>query len=601
MKCPFLIKRSEVYDDDGKKIDEEVELLACMKNECMVYDSATKLCSLLSSNMKTGVLIDDYKKGVKDLKDEMSRGVDALGEGISATGSKLQEEIVGRLDVQKKQIEVMILGFDKLQEAFSSKFEELNIGLQNLGNAIADKVATLSEVFERQSEGLKAAVGSLQEKVSELNTNNMRVSDTMLAGIDSVGGRLSEEMTGLKMQSAEAIERAVKDLATKFDDVNQHLSTMSEATGAQNQALVDKIAGIDEVMKTVTNELRFDVSSTADRFRDEISGYLNSVKSEIVNLKTGQTASLDNLRGDFTELRSAFSNAASSLESMAAMMENLNNNYLQSLGKIAALAEGMRTGVAEVGESMTKSMKDMTSEASNRLGAVGKQYEKTFSAVEKFAERFEDLNNRVVEMTSSITNEFNESIDRQTKLSEYTKDILQNIQNFLQKEADRFEKEKELSRKKTALDHFDRATLYFYRGNYELALNEIDRSLEIDKTAEYFNLKGLILAELGKYEDSKEAYLQAIEKEPEFAELHNNLGLLYLKMKNVNEAILSFEESVKKNVNNAMAYVNLGKALIELERFDEALKAYNQALHIDPSNQEAKEAVKLYKEGKIEA
>ncbi len=250
---------------------------------------------------------------------------------------------------------------------------------------------------------------------------------------------------------------------------------------------------------------------------------------------------------------------------------------------------------------MAESMKTVTSEASERLSAVGKQYEKTFNAVEKFAEKFEDLNNRVVEMTSLITREFTESLDRQTKLSEYTKDILENIQGFLQKEADRFEKEQELNKKKTALDHFDRATLYFYRGNYELALTEIDRALEIDETAEYFNLKGLILAELGKYEDSKAAYLRAIELEPEFSELHNNLGLLYLRMKNVNEAVLSFEESVKKNVNNAMAYVNLGNALIELEKFEEALKAYNKALQIDPSNQEAKEAVKLYKEGKIEA
>ena len=601
MKCPFLIKRRDVFDDDGKKVDEEVELLACLKNECMVYDSATKLCSLLSSNMKTGVLIDDYKKGVKDLKDEMSRGTDALAEGISAAGVKLQDEIAGRLDVQKKQIEVMILGFDKLQEVFSTKFEELNNGLQNFSETIAGKITALGEVHEKQADGLKTALASLQEKVSEFSSSSMRVSDTLLAGINGVGSRIGEELSGFKTHGAEMIDAASKGLAVKFEDLYRALSSLAESTGTQNQALIDKITSIDEVMKTVVNELRFDISSTADRFKEEMSGYLDGVKSELTDVKAGQAASLENIRSDFTDVRNLFSKAAANLESMAAMMENLNNNYLQSLGKIAGLAEGMRTGVADVGESMAESMKTVTSEASDRLSAVGKQYEKTFNAVEKFAEKFEDLNNRVVEMTSLITREFTESLDRQTKLSEYTKDILENIQGFLQKEADRFEKEQELNKKKTALDHFDRATLYFYRGNYELALTEIDRALEIDETAEYFNLKGLILAELGKYEDSKAAYLRAIELEPQFSELHNNLGLLYLKMKNVNEAVLSFEESVKKNVNNAMAYVNLGNALIELEKFEEALKAYNKALQIDPSNQDAKEAVKLYKEGKIEA
>ena len=87
--------------------------------------------------------------------------------------------------------------------------------------------------------------------------------------------------------------------------------------------------------------------------------------------------------------------------------------------------------------------------------------------------------------------------------------------------------------------------------------------------------------------------------EPNLAEIHNNLGLLYLKMKKLDDAVVAFEEAVKKNVNYALAYVNLGKALIELEKYDDAIKAYEKALEIDPSNHEAREAVKLYKEGKI--
>jgi tetratricopeptide (TPR) repeat protein len=601
MKCPFLIKRRDVYDDDGKKIDEEVELLACMKNECMVYDSATKLCSLLSSNMKTGVLIDDYKKGVKELRDEFSRGADVMGEGFSTTGGKLLDEIVSRLDVQKKQIEVIILGFDKLQEAFSGKFEELNTSLKDFGDGVAGRLATLGEVVEKQADGLRATVISLQDRLTELSANSVRASDALLAGINGVAERMGEGMSGLKTLSAETVNSAVNGMTAKIDELSRLLSGLFEAAGAQSQTLIDKMTSIDDVMKTAISELRFDMSSTADSFREELSGYLEGVKSEITGLKTGQAASLEGLRGDFTDVRSLFTKAASNLESMAALMENLNKNYLESLGKIAALAEGMRTGVAEVGDSITNSMKDLTDQASDRLGAVGKQYEKTLSAVEKSADKFEDLNKRIAEMTATITGEFRESLDRQTKLSEYTEEILQSIRTFLQKEEERFEKEQELSRKKVALDHFDRATLYFYRGNYELALNEIDRALEIDKTAEYLNVKGLVLTELGKYDDSKKTYLEAIKIEPEFSELHNNLGLLYLKMKNVNEAALSFEESVKKNVNNVAAYVNLGKALIELEKYDEALKAYNRALQIDPSNQEARDAVKLYKEGKIEA
>ena len=596
MKCPFLIKRRDVYSDDGKKVDEDIELLDCLKNECMVYDSATKLCSLLSSNMKTGVLIDDYKKGVKEIKEEIFQRAEAMRDSVSQTMDKLLEGILSRLDVQKKQIEVMILGFDKLQEAFNNKFEDLKTGLQDASTSVSNGLTAVVDAAEKQGETLKSVALSLQDKFSEFNTTNMRLTDDMLTGINSMGDRLKDELTKMQVQNTEAVNR----IAGKFDDFSKLLSEMSEAEGTRGHALIDKISSIDDLMKNMINELRFEASSTADAFKDEMRKYIDGVKNEVVNLKTDQVSALGGLQGDLVKVRDLFIKSSASVETITGMMSSLNSNYVESLSKIAGLAEGMRRSVEEVSESMTKVVGEMTTETRNQIGAVAAQYDKTLGDVAKLTDKFDDVKNRVGDMTAEIAHNFKDSLERQTKLSEHTKDILESMRTFLQKEAQRFEKEQELSRKKTALDHFDRATLYYYRGNYELALNEIEKAIEIDKTAEYLNLMGLILAELGRYDDSKNSYLVALELEPDYSELHNNLGLLFLKMKRLDEAVLSFEESVKKNVNNALAYVNLGKAFLELEKFDEAIKAYNQALEIDPANQEASEAIRLYKEGKIE-
>ncbi|MGD9379425.1 MAG: tetratricopeptide repeat protein [candidate division WOR-3 bacterium] len=596
MKCPFLMKRKDVYDEDGKKVDEEIELLACLKNECMVYDSATKLCSLLSSNMKTGVLIDDYKKGVKEIKEEIYQRAEALVEGFTQPMEKLQEGLLSRLDVQKKQIEVMILGFDKIQETFSTRLEDLKMGLQDVSTGIANALAALGTANEKQGGDLKATMLALQEKLTDINNTNMRLADDLLTGVGNLGERLKGEFDMARSQNTEAL----KEIAAKFDELSTRAAERAETDGVRSQALIDKISSIDDVMKNVVNELRFEASTTADRFKDELSKYIEGVKSEVVNLKTGQVVALNGLQSELVQVRELFTKSSDSMDSMREMMTSLNSNYLESLGKIAGLTEGMRKGVEEIGESMTRVMRDMTTETHNQMGAVANQYEKTFGDVAKLTERFEDVKNRLGEMTTQMTQDFKESLDRQSQLAEHTKGILESIRTFLQQEEKRFEKEEELSRKKTALDHFDRATLYYYRANFELALNEIEKAIEIDKTAEYLNLSGLILAELGRYDDSKKAYLGALELEPEYSELHNNLGLLFLKMKKLDEAVLSFQESVKKNVNNALAYVNLGKALIELEKYDEALTAYNKALEIDPGNHEAREAIRLYKEGRIE-
>jgi tetratricopeptide (TPR) repeat protein len=595
MKCPFLIKRRDIYGGDGKKVNEEIELLECMKNECMVYDSATKLCSLLSSNMKTGVLIDDYKKGVKELKEVVFQRAEALGENFSQTLEKLREALASRLDIQKKQIEVMVLGFDRLQEAFNSKFDDLKGGLENAGESVVDKLSALGESTDRQGEGFKSALQSLQDKFSEFNGTSTRLADELLGGIRNMSEKIKDEVSDLKTQNAGAL----KNLAARFDELGKTISEISAADSVRSQALVDKITSIDDVMKNVVNELRFEASTTADRFRDELSKYIEGVRNEIIGLKNGQGAGLSNLQGELVQLRDLFTKSSGNLETMTDMMKNLNSNYVESLGKIAGLAEGMRQGVEDTGESMSKALTTMAAETRNQIAGVAARYEKTFGDVAKLVEKFEDVRNRLRDMTKELTQDFKSTLDRQTSLSGHTKDILESMRTLLTQQEQRFEKEQELSKKKTALDHFDRATLYYYRGNYELALNEIDKAVEIDETAEYLNLKGLVLAELGRYDDSKKNYLEALKLEPNLSELHNNLGLLFLKMRKLDEAVLSFEESLKKNVNNALAYVNLGKALIEQEKFDEAISAYKHALEIDPANQEAKEAVRLYKEGKI--
>ena len=600
MKCPFLMKRKDIYDEDGKKVDEEIELLACLKNECMVYDSATKLCSLLSSNMKTGVLIDDYKKGVKEIKEEIFQRAESLVEGFTQPMEKLQEGLLSRLDVQKKQIEVMILGFDKIQEAFTSRFEDLKAGLHEVSTGIANALAALGTASEKQSEDLRVAMLALQEKLTDINNTNMRLADDLLAGVGNLAEQLKGQLDTGWAQNTQALEGIKMEITAKFDELRTRAAERAEIDGVRSQALIDKISSIDDVMKNVINELRFEVSTTADKFKDEIRNYIEGVKGEVVNLKTGQVVALNGLQSELVQVREMFAKSSGSMESMLEMMTSLNNNYLESLGKIAGLTEGMRKGVEEIGGSMTKVLNEMTTETHNQMGAVANQYEKTFGDVAKLTERFEDVKNQLGGMTAQMTQDFKESLDRQSQLAEHTKGILESIKTFLLQEEKRFEKEEELSKKKTALDHFDRATLYYYRANFELALNEIEKAIEIDKTAEYLNLRGLILAELGRYDDSKNAYLAALELEPEYSELHNNLGLLFLKMKKMDEAVLSFQESVKKNVNNALAYVNLGKALIELEKYDEALTAYNKALEIDPGNHDAREAIRLYKEGKIE-
>ncbi len=202
-------------------------------------------------------------------------------------------------------------------------------------------------------------------------------------------------------------------------------------------------------------------------------------------------------------------------------------------------------------------------------------------------------------MTHEIQKQFKESFEQQLEISKFSSEVLKNLKEYFAKQEEQYKAEQIDKKKKDALKHFDRATLYYYRGNHELALNEIEKAIELDRQAEYLNLKGLVLTELGRDKEAKDTYEEALKLEPNLAEIYNNFGLLYIKTKKLNQAVEMFQEAIKRNVNYSLAYVHMGKALIDLEKFEEAMSAFQHALEIDPTNRQAKEAIELYKQGKI--
>ncbi len=687
MKCPFLTIKKDVVNKEGKKISEEIELQECIKNECMVYDGATKLCSLLSSNMKTGVLIDDIKNGIKDIKDEMFQRAEALSTAVSTTTQTLQEALLGRFDILKKQNEVMVLGFDRLMETINKKFEGVKTSfskfndntlslqdaiieaLKGYSDTINSTMHTIREAIENQGSGIHSIILSLQQAVNEIKNVNVKFSgdikdfsetlltklaeynegnekahentssklgvltenvqkltttnqlgmetisgaiekiiaahrevvtalgqlDTLMTGVDSMNDVVKNEIAGLKASSL----NVVNSFGAKFDELGTIFTEVTKTQEQSFQVMMSNFVKIGEGIKDEITDLKSNNSAILEDIRNEVGNYVDGVKSEIISLKNDQVASLSNVQGGVAKLEDLFKQSSENLTAMSAMMRDLNNNYLESLGKIAGLAEGMRKGVEKVGEGMHDSVNDLIGEMGKEIGALEKQYEKTFSDIANLADKFGGLNTRLNDMTKEVQKEFKESFDRQTELANYTKTIVEHIKTYFDKEDVRYQEEQRLRKRKEGLDHFDRATLYYYRGNYELAVNEINKALDIEQTVEYLNLKGLLLADLGQFDESKEIYKKALKVEPNLAEIHNNMGLLYLKMKKLDDAVVSFQEAVKKNVNYAFAYVNLGKALIDMEKFDEAIKAYERALEIDPSNQDARESVRLYKEGKI--
>lgn len=98
---------------------------------------------------------------------------------------------------------------------------------------------------------------------------------------------------------------------------------------------------------------------------------------------------------------------------------------------------------------------------------------------------------------------------------------------------------------------------------------------------------GIVLHELGRFDEAEAVYLRALRINPDYAEANYNLGNTLAELGRLNEAEALFRRALQNNPNYAAACYNLGNTLAKLERLNEAEACYRQALLIKPDYAEA--------------
>lgn len=99
----------------------------------------------------------------------------------------------------------------------------------------------------------------------------------------------------------------------------------------------------------------------------------------------------------------------------------------------------------------------------------------------------------------------------------------------------------------------------------------------------YGNL-GAVLLMQGKYSESKEFLLKALQINPSHPDCHNNLGLVLRELGNTKEAISSYHTAIRLNPDYTDAHNNLGNALRELGDTTAAIASYKSAIEINPND-----------------
>jgi cytochrome c-type biogenesis protein CcmH/NrfG len=129
------------------------------------------------------------------------------------------------------------------------------------------------------------------------------------------------------------------------------------------------------------------------------------------------------------------------------------------------------------------------------------------------------------------------------------------------------------------------AVSYYNRGEYEKAIEEYKRAIEInpDSVEAYYHL-GMAYSSLGKYKEAVEAYGRAIRIKPEYAAAYYNLGHAYSNLNQHDKAIKAFRRSIQYEPDNVEAYFALGNAYSDSGKEDKAVDTLEAAISRKPDN-----------------
>lgn len=141
---------------------------------------------------------------------------------------------------------------------------------------------------------------------------------------------------------------------------------------------------------------------------------------------------------------------------------------------------------------------------------------------------------------------------------------------------------------KSARIHTELAAEYYYRGQYKVAMEEIDAALESNPNyAPAFSVLGLINMALGEDDKAQSNFNRALKIDPKNSELHNNYGWFLCERfpDQIDRAINHFMTALRDPLYETrhVAYANAGICELKRNNFSEASLYFNESLSLQPN------------------
>lgn len=139
----------------------------------------------------------------------------------------------------------------------------------------------------------------------------------------------------------------------------------------------------------------------------------------------------------------------------------------------------------------------------------------------------------------------------------------------------------------TVLDFADKGYKSMNSGDYANAIQSFTKAIQLSPaTAWYYHDRAVSFDAIGKYQEAINDFNKALSIEKS-ADSYNGIGITYTNLEKFTDAISYFNKSLALDNTNVETFYNLGYAYGNLKDYDNAIKNFNEALKINPVHERA--------------
>jgi len=406
---------------------------------------------------------------------------------------------------------------------------------------------------------------SEREKCSLVNIMEVKKFPEL---IEKVNQGLEAKTDELKTGIDEGVKNVIEKADTFYEGINTHMDNFSK--------FIEKYG---EYKKTLED--------TIFHSSEDISHKITTVSE---NIEVKFSTIFEDIKGIFKE-------------NFQKIIDNLIpiNEKLMVLDEIKGeIGEGYK----KIEETLAQNVSKISDVMKNTLDTQNNIYEELRAltslnqSIKENLEKYVSEEKEEVNALKSLNQDVKENLGKFVSEEKEVKTVIESYLNEVKDERSQMKKMRDAEETERAND---RAVYYYYTGNKELSLKELEKAekLSPDKLEVIVN-KGMVLSAMGRKDEAMKAFEKVLEIEPTAPEALSGIGLIYFNSGEIDQSIEFFRKALESDKDYAMGYANLGYALKEKGDIDEAIKMWGKAVSIDPLLEEVQGALKIYKQRRID-